>query len=103
MWTSSAHVRQSHRRGRARQVAVVDVRVAPGYTPAMTAADVECREESVMAVTRLDSTTTLHRAPRAKPLLVVDDISKQFETPDGVLIAVDHVSFDVRAGRIPRR
>jgi NitT/TauT family transport system ATP-binding protein len=31
-------------------------------------------------------------------ILTVDDIVKRFETPDGVLTAVDHVSFDVRPG-----
>jgi NitT/TauT family transport system ATP-binding protein len=33
-----------------------------------------------------------------EPLLVVDDIVKQFETQDGVLVAVDHVSFTVAPG-----
>src|SRR5258708_32810132 len=33
-----------------------------------------------------------------KPILVVDDIVKQFETPDGILTAVDHVSFAVAPG-----
>jgi NitT/TauT family transport system ATP-binding protein len=31
-------------------------------------------------------------------ILVVDDVSKSFETPDGVLTAVDHVSFTVAPG-----
>ena len=34
----------------------------------------------------------------AEPILVVDDIYKQFETQDGVVVAVDHVSFDVKSG-----
>jgi len=34
----------------------------------------------------------------ARPLLVVDDIVKRFETPEGVVTAVDHVSFDVKPG-----
>jgi multiple sugar transport system ATP-binding protein len=34
----------------------------------------------------------------AQPILVVDDIVKRFETPDGVLTAVDHVSFSVAPG-----
>jgi len=34
----------------------------------------------------------------ARPILVVDDIVKRFETPDGVLTAVDHVSFTVKPG-----
>ncbi len=34
----------------------------------------------------------------AEPILVVDDIVKRFETPDGVLTAVDHVSFTVSPG-----
>ena len=42
--------------------------------------------------------TTSPRAATAAPLLVVDDIIKNFETPDGVLTAVDHMSFDVAPG-----
>ncbi|MEN3378029.1 MAG: NitT/TauT family transport system ATP-binding protein [Hyphomicrobiales bacterium] len=40
-------------------------------------------------------------APRAgavAPALVVDDIVKRFETPDGVVTAVDHMSFKVAPG-----
>ena len=37
----------------------------------------------------------------ADPMLTVENIVKQFETPDGVLTAVDDVSFAVRAGRVP--
>jgi len=33
-----------------------------------------------------------------QPVLVVDDVSKRFETPDGVLTAVDHVSLEVKQG-----
>ena len=36
-------------------------------------------------------------APRAA-ILVVDDIVKRFETPDGVLTALDHVSLSVAPG-----
>ena len=32
------------------------------------------------------------------PILVVDDIVKRFETPDGITTAVDHISFDVAPG-----
>jgi NitT/TauT family transport system ATP-binding protein len=39
-----------------------------------------------------------HAAQPVEPLLVVDDIVKRFETPDGVLIAVEHVSFSVAPG-----
>ncbi len=34
----------------------------------------------------------------AEPLLVVDSIYKQFETPEGPVVAVDRVSFDVTPG-----
>jgi len=34
----------------------------------------------------------------AQPILVVEDIVKRFETPDGPLTAVDHVSFSVAPG-----
>jgi len=37
-------------------------------------------------------------AAPARAILVVDDIVKRFETPDGVLTAVDHVSFSVVPG-----
>jgi NitT/TauT family transport system ATP-binding protein len=33
-----------------------------------------------------------------QPILVVDDIVKKFDTPEGPLVAVDHVSFDVKPG-----
>jgi NitT/TauT family transport system ATP-binding protein len=33
-----------------------------------------------------------------RPILVVDDIAKSFETPDGITTAVDHISFDVAPG-----
>jgi NitT/TauT family transport system ATP-binding protein len=37
-------------------------------------------------------------ARTAEPILTVDNIVKQFETPDGVLTAVDNVSLSVRPG-----
>ncbi|MBX9773873.1 MAG: ABC transporter ATP-binding protein [Xanthobacteraceae bacterium] len=37
-------------------------------------------------------------AATAEPILTVDNIVKQFETPDGVLTAVDNVSLSVRPG-----
>ncbi|HLH94187.1 MAG TPA: ABC transporter ATP-binding protein [Xanthobacteraceae bacterium] len=49
------------------------------------------------------STPTRRTAARAdaapdKPILLVDGIVKRFDTPDGPLTAVDHVSFTVAAG-----
>jgi NitT/TauT family transport system ATP-binding protein len=32
------------------------------------------------------------------PVLTVDDVSMRFETPEGAITAVDHVSFDVKQG-----
>ena len=53
-----------------------------------------------MAVTvpfeRVDAGTP--KAAPANAILVVDDIVKRFETPDGVLTAVDHVSLSVAPG-----
>jgi NitT/TauT family transport system ATP-binding protein len=34
----------------------------------------------------------------AAPILMVDDIVKRFDTPDGAITALDHVSFDVEGG-----
>ena len=46
--------------------------------------------------------TTLKRpvegSAEVKPILVVDNIVKRFETPDGVLTALDHVSLTVAPG-----
>src|SRR5437016_13766939 len=46
--------------------------------------------------------TTLKRpvegSAEVKPILVVDNIVKRFETPDGVLTALDHVSLGVAPG-----
>ena len=45
------------------------------------------------------ATQTIAPRPSPRPaVLVVDDIVKHFETPEGVATAVDHVSFDVRQG-----
>jgi NitT/TauT family transport system ATP-binding protein len=33
-----------------------------------------------------------------KPLLVIDDVVKQFSTPEGSVVAVDHISFAVEQG-----
>src|SRR2546423_2161144 len=38
------------------------------------------------------------KTARSDPILVVDDIVKRFETPDGVPTAVDHVSLSVAPG-----
>src|SRR5919108_533374 len=38
------------------------------------------------------------KTARRDPILVVDEIVKRFETPDGVLTAVDHVSLSVAPG-----
>ena len=38
------------------------------------------------------------RAPSAPAILVVDDIVMEFATPDGPLVAIDHVSLAVRPG-----
>jgi NitT/TauT family transport system ATP-binding protein len=43
-------------------------------------------------------TATLVDAEANDSILVVDDIVKRFETPEGPLIAVDHVSLNVRLG-----
>ena len=53
----------------------------------------------MVGVTTLPKSTTAGvRAPGDSGILVVDDIVKRFETPDGVLTAVDHVSFTVAPG-----
>jgi NitT/TauT family transport system ATP-binding protein len=38
------------------------------------------------------------QAKPAAPVLVVDDIVKRFESPDGIITAVEHISFDVAPG-----
>jgi NitT/TauT family transport system ATP-binding protein len=37
-------------------------------------------------------------AAGGKPLLVIDDVVKEFATPEGPVTAVDHMSFDVQQG-----
>jgi NitT/TauT family transport system ATP-binding protein len=54
-----------------------------------------------MAVISTPSKRAAASAPTMVPgsaILVVDDIVKRFETPDGILTAVDHVSFTVAPG-----
>src|ERR1700676_5772414 len=53
----------------------------------------------MVGVTTLPKSTTAGvRAPGDSGILVVDDIVKQFETPEGPLVAVDHVSLSVLPG-----
>src|SRR5215475_3390654 len=47
-------------------------------------------------VSRNDGPASAAKPERA--ILVVDDIVKRFETPEGPIVAVDHVSFDVAPG-----
>src|SRR5437763_1194810 len=56
--------------------------------------------EQVMAVTMPSGRTgaPAFAAWPGEPLLVVDDIVKNFETPDGVVTALDHVSLTVNPG-----
>jgi NitT/TauT family transport system ATP-binding protein len=52
-----------------------------------------------MAVVSMPSErTTVPQARVGEPILVVDDIVKRFETPEGPLTAVDHVSLSVKPG-----
>src|SRR6266568_8765904 len=54
---------------------------------------------AAMAVMSMPSEpTAANPASAASAILVVDDIVKRFETPDGVLTAVDHVSFTIAPG-----
>jgi len=50
------------------------------------------------AISAARATVTASVESAVQPILVVDDIVKQFETPDGTLTAVDHVSFAVNPG-----
>ncbi len=54
-----------------------------------------------MAAVTMPSGRVAAGAPEAtpgRPILVVDDIVKSFETPDGVVTAIDHVSLTVAPG-----
>src|SRR3712207_181469 len=44
------------------------------------------------------ATTPRRSAAGAKPLLVIDDVVKQFATAEGPVVAVDHMSFEVAQG-----
>jgi NitT/TauT family transport system ATP-binding protein len=55
-------------------------------------------EIPMASVTTLPKSTAGARVPADAGILVVDDIVKQFDTPDGPLVAVDHVSLSVRPG-----
>ncbi|HEU5274965.1 MAG TPA: ABC transporter ATP-binding protein, partial [Xanthobacteraceae bacterium] len=49
-------------------------------------------------VTAAPTTRAEASAPAGKPILVVEDVSKRFDTPEGPLVAVDCMSFDVAPG-----
>ncbi len=50
------------------------------------------------AVTVSSETTGARVAKPGQAILIVDDVVKRFDTPDGSLMAVDHVSFTVAPG-----
>ena len=52
----------------------------------------------VMSVAPMPTPRAAAAAPKPDDILVADDIVKRFPTPDGVITAVDHVSFAVRPG-----
>jgi NitT/TauT family transport system ATP-binding protein len=52
----------------------------------------------VTAATPARAETPAPAAAAAEPILVVDDVSKRFETPEGPLVAVDRISFNVAPG-----
>ena len=49
-------------------------------------------------ISTIRSTVSVPVEKTVEPILVVDDIFKRFETQDGGLVAVDHVSFTVAPG-----
>jgi NitT/TauT family transport system ATP-binding protein len=51
-----------------------------------------------MTTTAISSARIGEAVRPVEAILVVDDVSKRFETPEGPLIAVDHVSFNVAPG-----
>ena len=98
--TSSPRLCAGYRRRRAGAVAVVDVRVEPGYAPAMTRHHVETERVGDHGATPTRRSTHIGTSSQrpADDILVVDDLVKQFDTPDGPIFAVEHVSFGVRQG-----
>jgi NitT/TauT family transport system ATP-binding protein len=72
-----------------------------GQTRAAQGGSAVAGANSAMAAVTMPSERTDAAAPNAaavQPILVVKDIIKRFETPDGILTAVDHVSLDVMPG-----
>jgi NitT/TauT family transport system ATP-binding protein len=53
-----------------------------------------------MAVQALDVAAIAPVAPERDGILAVDDIVKSFDTPDGPIVAIEHVSFKVRPGEL---
>jgi ABC-type glutathione transport system ATPase component len=81
------------------RVAVVDVRVQPGYTPAMTVATAPTAPRRARGNMNPASTPSGDEiATQVFPLLDVANITKRFQTADGETIAVDGMSFSVAAG-----
>jgi NitT/TauT family transport system ATP-binding protein len=51
-----------------------------------------------MVTTATNARAEAPAAAAAEPILVVDDVSKRFDTPEGPLVAVDRISFTVAPG-----
>ena len=73
---------------------MVDVRVAPGYTPAMASSTRASRSVSAT----LDLAASTPRTPPTRAILAVEGVTKRFGTATDGVTAVDGVSFDIRPG-----
>src|SRR5436305_805780 len=94
----SAGLSRLRRRGRSRSGAGRHRRGRAGCARLYAGHDggcLECREEGVSGATHVADAP---RAQAAAPVLVIEEIVKKFETPDGIMTAVDHISFDVAPG-----
>src|SRR6516165_10801491 len=85
--------------GRSPSLLPLPARAGRGSRLRARAGDGSRKNFSMASVTTLPKSVAAGaRTPADAGILVVDDIVKQFDTPEGPLVAVDHVSLSVRPG-----